>query len=305
MAEEKKVKTSVKRQVPAKAKEVTSVEKGEEGVQTVEKKGAKQENDEDYVKPAGGTDTLIDVDTYLKTGAHIGTKFKSGDMRKYIYKVRRDGLNVLDVQVLDGRIRTAAQFIAQFEPDKIVAVSKKLYGREPVRQFAEAIGAKAITGRFVPGLFTNPAGKKFIEPGVVIVTEPEPDVQAISEATRIKVPVVALASTNNTLRNIDVAIPINNKGRKSLALVYWLLAREYLKIRGIIKADAEFKKSVDDFEYKMKEGEREEEMAARAQARRGRDGDRRGGFGRDSNRGGFGRDRGGGGGFGGRGRGRY
>ncbi|MBU0662139.1 MAG: 30S ribosomal protein S2 [Candidatus Diapherotrites archaeon] len=305
MTEEKKVKTSVKGQVPAKADEVPSVKKEKEGVQTVEKKEAKQ--DDDYVKPAGGVDTLIDVDTYLKTGAHIGTKFKSGDMRKYIYKVRRDGLNVLDVQVLDSRIRTAAQFIAQFEPDKIIAVSKKLYGREPVRQFAEAIGAKAITGRFVPGLFTNPAGKKFIEPGVVIVTEPEPDVQAISEATRIKIPVVALASTNNTLRNIDIAIPINNKGRKSLALVYWLLAREYLKIRGTIKADAEFKKTVDDFEYKMKEGEREEEMAARAQARRGkgdRD-DRRGGFGRDSDRGGFGRDRGGGGGYGGRGRERY
>lgn len=200
--------------------------------------------------------SLVESDKYLKTGAHIGTKFKSGDMKRYIYKMRKDGLNVLDIQNIDDRIKIAANFLAQFEPTKIVAVSRRLYGHTPVKAFAEAIGAKAIVGRFVPGTFTNPKGKEFIEPLVLIVTEPEPDAQAISETTKINIPVVALCSTNNSTKNVDLIIPANNKGRKSLALVYWLLAREFLKNKGLIKSDKAFDKKLEDFEYQMKEEDR-------------------------------------------------
>lgn len=197
---------------------------------------------------------LLDVDKYLKTGSHIGTVFKTGDMKRFVFKVRKDGLKVFDIQTIDRRIKTAAKFLARFPIEKIVSVSRKLYGQEPARQFAEAIKGKAVVGRFVPGTFTNTKSQSFIEPAVVIVTEPESDSQAISEATRIRVPVVALASTNNSLKNIDVVIPINNKGRKSLALAYWLLAREILREKGEIKKDEEFTKTMDDFEYKLKEG---------------------------------------------------
>ena len=178
-------------------------------------------------------------------------------MRKYIYKIRKDGLNVLDVQTLDERIKFAANFLSQYAPEKIVVVSRKLYGQAPARAFAKATGGRACVGRFVPGAFTNPEGKEFIEPQAIIAVEPEPDAQAISEAGMINVPVIALCSTNNSLRNVDLAIPVNNKGRKSLALVFWLLARELLKIQGKISSDAEFTPLVEDFEYKMKEGERE------------------------------------------------
>lgn len=201
--------------------------------------------------------TLIEAEKYLKSGAHIGTRFKSGDMRKYIYKIRKDGLNVLDVQTLDERIKIAANFLGQFNPEKIVVISRKLYGQTPAKMFSKTIGGKAYTGRFVPGTFTNPEGKEFIEPDVIIAVEPEPDVQAVNEAAMVNVPVVALCSTNNSLRNVDLAIPVNNKGRKSIALVFWLLARELLKIHGKIKSDAEFTVTIEDFEYKMKEGEKE------------------------------------------------
>jgi small subunit ribosomal protein S2 len=201
--------------------------------------------------------SLVEAEKYLKSGAHIGTRFKSGEMRKYIYKIRKDGLNVLDVQTLDERVKIAANFLAQFNPEKVVIISRKLYGQTPAKVFAKTIGGKAYTGRFVPGTFTNPEGKEFIEPEVIIAVEPEPDVQAVNEAAMVNVPVVALCSTNNSLRNIDLAIPVNNKGRKSIALVFWLLAREILKIQGKIKSDAEFTVTVEDFEYKMKEGEKE------------------------------------------------
>lgn len=205
---------------------------------------------------------LVETDKYLKTGAHIGTRFKSGDMAKYIYKVRRDGLKVMDVEIIDQRIKLAARFLGKMEPSDIIVVSRKLYGQETVKIFAETVGAKPVFGRFIPGTLTNPNGKHFMEGKVLIATEPEPDVQAIKEASAMRMPVIALASTNNSLSDIDFAIPVNNKGRKSLALVYWLLAREILLVRGEIKKREEFKVDVEAFEYKMKEGEAEEKESA-------------------------------------------
>ncbi len=235
--------------------------------------------------------TLVPLEKYLKTGAHIGTRFKTGDMRRYIFKLRKDGLKVMDVDTIDARIRMAAAFLAHYPPARIVVASRKLYGVKPASRFCEIVGARAITGRFVPGTFTNPAAKEFIEPAVVLVTDPDADAQAIAEATRVHVPVVALATTSNTIKNVDLVLPINNKGRKSLALVYWLLAREYLKNREIIKSDEDFTTPVEEFEHVSKEGEGRDDSDDRRG--RGRGGGR---FGRDSDR--RGRPGGGGGRFG-------
>ena len=232
---------------------------------------------------------LVDADKYLKTGSHIGTVFKTGDMKRFVFKVRKDGLKVFDVQMIDERIKTAASILAKIPSEKIVAVSRKLYGQEPVKQFAEAIHAKAIVGRFVPGTFTNTKSQSFAEPAIISVTEPEAGAQAIAEATRVKAMVVALASTNNSLRDVDFAIPINNKGRKSLALAYWLLAREILKEKGEIKKDSDFAKTLEDFEYKLKEGAEEMEGEERTE----RDGFRRFGQRRQFDRGGRNPGRGG------------
>ena len=243
--------------------------------------------------PAAASEEALAVcegDKYLNSGAHIGTKFKSGDMRKYIYKTRKDGLKVLDVQTLDDRLKLAAKFIAHYPKDKVVVVSRRAYGQTPAKIFAQSVGGTAIVSRFVPGTFTNPECTHYIEPAAVIVVDPEVDNQAIEEATNIRVPVVGMASTNNSLKNIDIAIPINNKGKKSLALAFWVLSKEILRGRGEIKSDDEFTKKVDDFEYKLKEGEEEEQrkMFERRQGQRGRYGDRREGREGRENRGGFG-----------------
>lgn len=214
-------------------------------------------------------------ETYLNAGAHIGTKFKSGDMRKYIYKVRKDGLNVLDVQTLDNRLKLAGKFIAKYPRESIAVVSRRAYGQTPTKVFVETVGGMAITARFVPGTFTNPQSTRYVEPKAVLVVDPEVDGQAIEEATNIRIPVVAMASTNNSLKNIDIVIPINNKGKKSLALAFWILAKEVLKERGEIKSETEFTKKPEDFEYKLKEGEEEEQRRSfERRSMRGRDGDR-------------------------------
>ncbi|MGI6008682.1 MAG: 30S ribosomal protein S2 [Methanomethylophilus sp.] len=191
---------------------------------------------------------LIPEDTYLTSGVHIGTKYKSADMKDYIYKVRSDGLHVLDITKTDERIRAAAKFLARFDPQRILVASARQYGQRPAREFSKAIGAPAFAGRFVPGTMTNPVNPSYVEPDVLVVTDPAADRQALNEALNLGIPIVALCDSNNESRNVDLVVPTNNKGRRSLACIYWLLAREVLLARGDIKDPSEFTMTIDDFE---------------------------------------------------------
>jgi len=191
---------------------------------------------------------LIPVEDYLKAGIHIGSQYKSGDMARYIYKTRGDGLHVLDVKTVNERLKMAGDFLANYEPAKILVVAGRVYARKPARKFAENVGALLSVKRFVPGTLTNPKNPNFVEPDVVLVSDPGVDKQAVTEAKVVKIPVVALCDTNNVLRNIDVSVPLNNKGKKSLALAYWLLTREVLVKKKLIKASKDFTEKLEDFE---------------------------------------------------------
>jgi len=194
---------------------------------------------------------LLPQDTLLSAGIHIGTRTKTKDMTPFIYRVRPDGLFVLDVKKTDERIRIAAKFLARMEPSKIAAVAARLYGRDPVKKFCEVTGATPITGRFTPGILSNPLYKDRIEPHVIIVSDPKADVQAVVEASTIGIPVIALCSTDNYFSNIDFVIPTNNKGRRALAVIYWLLARQIMREKGEIPSDGDISQSIDDFEVKL------------------------------------------------------
>ncbi len=207
--------------------------------------------DEGEVKIAGEEDLLLSQDTLLSAGIHIGTRMRTKDMNQFIYRVRPDGLFVLDVKKTDERIRITAKFLAQFEPSKVVAVAARLYGRAPVEKFCEAVGATPIIGRFIPGLLSNPLYPDRIEPSVIVVSDPKADVQAVKEASDVGIPVVALCSTDNDFSDVDLVIPTNNKGRRALAVVYWLLARQIMRERGEITPDGEIPQSIDDFEVKL------------------------------------------------------
>jgi small subunit ribosomal protein S2 len=191
---------------------------------------------------------LVPEDTYLTSGVHIGTQQKSASMRRFVYKVRYDGLHVLDIRETDRRIRLAAKFLAAFPPDKVLAVSQRQYGQKPVRVFAKTTGAISFAERFVPGCLTNPNLAEYFEPKVLLATDPATDQQALSEAVSIGIPVVGLCDVNNETRNVDLVIPANNKGRVALATVYWLLAREVLRTRSGGSADVAFPLSIEDFQ---------------------------------------------------------
>lgn len=198
--------------------------------------------DED-VMPDEEADLLIPVEEYLGAGAHIGTQQKTKDMERFIHRVRTDGLYVLDVSMTDQRIRTAADFLSNYDPEQVLVTSSRQYGRFPAEKFAEVIGARARTGRFIPGTLTNPKYDGYIEPDVVVVTDPIGDAQAVTEAITVGIPVIAMCDSNNSTSNVDLVIPTNNKGRKALSVVYWLLANETLDRRG---ADTVY--ALEDFE---------------------------------------------------------
>ncbi|SEO70145.1 SSU ribosomal protein S2P [Halogranum amylolyticum] len=198
--------------------------------------------DED-VMPDDEADLLIPVEDYLSAGVHIGTQQKTKDMERFIHRVRDDGLYVLDVSQTDSRVRTAADFLANYDPEQVLVTSSRQYGRFPAEKFAEAIGARARTGRFIPGTLTNPDYEGYIEPDVVVVTDPIGDNQAVKEAITVGIPVIAMCDSNNQTSNVDLVIPTNNKGRRALSVVYWLLANETLDRRG-----AEPSYALDDFE---------------------------------------------------------
>jgi small subunit ribosomal protein S2 len=194
------------------------------------------------------TEFLVPEDVYLTSGVHIGTQQKSADMKPFIFKVRTDGLYVLDIKKTNYRIKHAARFIGMFEPERVLVVSARQYGQKPIKEFAKTMGYKYFAGRFVPGTLTNPNLPDYIEPEVIILTDPAADLQAQREAVSVGIPVVALCDANNETRNIDLIIPANNKGRRSLAVIYWLLTREILKERETINNNDEYTKTIEEFE---------------------------------------------------------
>ena len=197
------------------------------------------------------SDLLIPLDKYLAAGLHIGTQQKTRDMEKYIFRVRSDGLYILDIRKTDERIRSAAKFLAKYDPEDILVVATRQYGQAPVKKFGELIGSNTIPGRFIPGTLTNPNYSKFMEPKVIVVTDPRSDSQAIIESKQNGIPVLGLCDTENLLSTVDIVIPVNNKGRKAIALIYWLLAREILRVKGVIGEEEELDIEPSDFELKF------------------------------------------------------
>jgi small subunit ribosomal protein S2 len=194
---------------------------------------------------------MVSEETYMTSGVHIGTRQKTADIKEFIYKVRNDGLYIIDVKKTNERIKAAAKFLAKYDPPKILAVSVRQYGQKPVRKLGETTGIQVLDGRFQPGTLTNPNAKTFLEPEIILLTDPLADIQALHEAKNTGIPVLALCDTNNETKYIDYVIPTNNKGRRALALVYWLLARAILLEQGKIKSDEEFTATVEDFEAEI------------------------------------------------------
>jgi len=205
-----------------------------------------------------GEELLLPRDTLLSAGIHIGTRMKTLDMEPFIYRVRPDGLFVLDVKKTDDRIRVTGKFLSRYEHAKIAVAATRLYAQEPIKMFCKLTGATPLIGRFIPGQLSNPQYPGRIDPEVIVVSDPRADAQAVKEAGRVGIPIVALCSTDNEFAGVDLVIPTNNKGRRALAVIFWLLARQLLRERGEIGPDKDLPVTIDDFEAKVTREEEEE-----------------------------------------------
>jgi small subunit ribosomal protein S2 len=192
-------------------------------------------------------ETLVPVELYRKMGVIVGTQICTKYMKRFTYKILPEGFYLLDVSKIDERLRIAAKFLSTFNPEKIAVVSVRVYGQKPVQMMCKYVGCKPIVGRIIPGTFTNPRLSTYIEPDVILVTDPRTDRQAIVEASRVGIPVVAFADTDNKVDMIDLVIPANNRGRKSLALLYWILTREILRNKGILPPDKDLDVGPEEF----------------------------------------------------------
>jgi small subunit ribosomal protein S2 len=222
-------------------------EKEEKGGELTEEEKAELQKTEKGVI----IELLVPLETYLSSGVHIGTHNCTKQMEKFVYRVRPEGLYVLDVRKIDERLRIAAKFMSRFLPDSILTVASRPYAHRPALKFSEVVKSKVIVGRFIPGTLTNPLLPTYIEPEVVLISDPRTDTQAVKEAYKRGIPVVAFVDTDSPLSYIDIAIPANNKGRKSLALLYWILARQILRERREIAPDADLPIPIEEFEVKL------------------------------------------------------
>ena len=192
-------------------------------------------------------DLLVPREQYLSAGVHIGTKLKNSHSGKWIYRNTPHGLYIINLMDTDDRIRIAARFLSSFDPSKITVCSLRRYGKQPINKFCEVIGATAFDERFVPGTLTNPRIAQYHECDVLIIIDPHADKQALNEAITARIPLISLIDTDDYVNNVDLAIPCNNRGKKSLSLIFYLLARQIQRERGEIPPDGDIKFSFEEF----------------------------------------------------------
>jgi len=246
---------------PVENEEENQAESVEEPVQEEAQEELTEEApaEEEKAQEAPPTEELLlPRDTLLSAGIHIGTRMKTLDMEPFIYRVRPDGLFVLDVKKTDDRIRVTAKFLSRYEHAKVAVAATRLYAQEPIKKFCQLTGATPLVGRFIPGQLSNPQYPGRIDPEVILVSDPRADAQAVKEASKVGIPIVALCSTDNEFSGVDLVIPTNNKGRRALAVIFWLLARQVLRERGELGPDKDPPATIDDFEAKVTRDEEEE-----------------------------------------------
>ena len=202
-----------------------------------------------------------DIKNLIVAGCHYGGKKITKQMRKYVYTIRKDGIAIFDVNKIYEKIQVAARIIASVDPDSVISVSGKPSGQRAVYKFGHFTKTQAVTGRWSPGMLTNQTTKKFVEPRLLIVTDPRTDYNAILESSYVNIPVIAICNTDNMLKYVDCAIPCNNRSNRAVAMIWYLLTKAVLEIK---KQTADFETNPSayvniELEKKKEKKEKEEE----------------------------------------------
>jgi len=212
------------------------------------KKDVKEDLKQADKKDNDNKETLIPLEDYIKCAVHLGTKVITPHMRKFVYKRRADGLSVINTIFIDKKLREAIDFVSKYNPEKIYLVCKREAGWPAAKKFGGVTGIRVFTKKYPPGITTNLELEDFFESELTVICDPWIDKNALNDTAKLKKPVVALCDTNNFTTNITKIIPCNNKAKKSIGCILYILAREYCKAKGI-----DFKAELEDFTGKLEE----------------------------------------------------
>jgi len=214
----------IKKKIEEKAKELEFKIKLKEDINLDDVEKPKEKSKEEL---------LVNLEEYVKSGIHLGTKVITSQMRPYVYKRRADGLAIFNTSIIDKKIRLAASMLSKYAPEDIVVAGKREASWAALKAFSKASGIRAFTKKYPSGIITNPDLEEFFEPKLIFVIDPWLDKNPISDALNINLPIVALCDTNNLFSSADLIVPCNNKSNKSIGLILWIIAKEYNKARKI------------------------------------------------------------------------